>query len=247
MQGATGVTLQLHQILRLPWNMHLIIAPRYAWSIMQWGLLPGKLNLMIDPRNTWNIIYIARSNKGYPLTSPNTAPATKWLSWLILVTFETLFTWHGATDVVPSNLTKYGACREKWHSMVAEAANSWKVIKNAGTIRPWSERDPRMIRPWTRQSATRLATEVTFRTYLSHLPRAFSIALQLSFQISPNIALATKSNNPTSPNTAPATKNHFHEWSSSHVSIHYAVMTVTLFLACWKILLWAKSSWTFSW
>ncbi len=55
--GATGVTSQLHQILRLP----------------------RKMNLMIDPRLTWNVIYKARSNRNHPPTAPNTAPATqKW-------------------------------------------------------------------------------------------------------------------------------------------------------------------------
>ena len=55
MRGATRVILQLHQILRLP----------------------RKMNLMIDPHHIWNVIYNARSNKSHPPTSPNTAPATQ--------------------------------------------------------------------------------------------------------------------------------------------------------------------------
>ena len=54
MRGATD--LQLHQILRLP----------------------RKINLMIDPPLTWNVIYNARSKKSHPPTSPNTAPATNF-------------------------------------------------------------------------------------------------------------------------------------------------------------------------
>ena len=50
------VTLQPHQILRLPRTM----------------------NLMIDPRDTWNVIYNARSKQSHPATSPNSAPATKF-------------------------------------------------------------------------------------------------------------------------------------------------------------------------
>ena len=53
MRGATGITLQPHQILRLP----------------------RKKNLVFDPRHIWNVIYNARSNKHRPPTSPNTAPA----------------------------------------------------------------------------------------------------------------------------------------------------------------------------
>ena len=35
------------------------------------------MHLMIDPRHIWNVIYNARSKQSHPLTSPNTAPATK--------------------------------------------------------------------------------------------------------------------------------------------------------------------------
>ena len=44
------------------------------------------------------------------------------------------------------------------------AENKWNAISNARPIREWSDHDPRMIRPWTRQSATCRATEVTFHT-----------------------------------------------------------------------------------
>ena len=55
MRGATDITLQPHQILRLP----------------------RKMNLMIDPHHIWNVIYNVRSNSQHPPTSPNTAPATQ--------------------------------------------------------------------------------------------------------------------------------------------------------------------------
>ena len=55
MRGATGITLQLHQIRRLP----------------------GKRSVMIDPSLVWNVIYNARSHRYHPATSPNTAPATQ--------------------------------------------------------------------------------------------------------------------------------------------------------------------------
>ena len=55
MRGATRVTLQLHQILRLP----------------------RKITLMIDPPHICNVIYNARRNRNHPPTSPNTAPATQ--------------------------------------------------------------------------------------------------------------------------------------------------------------------------
>ena len=54
MRGATRVILQLHQILRLP----------------------RKMNLIINPHHIWKVIYNARSNKSHPPISANTAPAT---------------------------------------------------------------------------------------------------------------------------------------------------------------------------
>ena len=58
MRGATNRTPQLHQILRLP----------------------RKMNLMIDPRHIWNVISNARSKHSQLPTSPNTAPGTKSVS-----------------------------------------------------------------------------------------------------------------------------------------------------------------------
>ena len=55
MRGATGVIHQRHQVL----------------------CLPRKMTLMSDVRHIWNVIYIARSNRHHPPTSPNTAPATQ--------------------------------------------------------------------------------------------------------------------------------------------------------------------------
>ena len=55
MRGATGISLQPHQILGLP----------------------RKRNVMIDPHHIWNVIYNARSDRHHLATSPNTAPATQ--------------------------------------------------------------------------------------------------------------------------------------------------------------------------
>ena len=113
MRGVTGISLQPHQILRLP----------------------RKRNVMIDPHHIWNVSYNARSDRHHPATSPNTAPATqkesqycycshmkrhlqcaerqespsnltkycachaKGMSWLILITYETSFTMRGATGI----------------------------------------------------------------------------------------------------------------------------------------------------
>ena len=59
MRGASEVTLQPHQIVRLP----------------------RKMNVINDLRHIWNLISNARSKESHPPTSPNTAPATKAWSW----------------------------------------------------------------------------------------------------------------------------------------------------------------------
>ena len=145
MRGATRVTLQLHQILRLP----------------------RKMNLMIDPPHKWNVIYNARSNKSHPVTSANTAPATqndshdwsashmkhhlqcaeqqesasnftkycachaKWISWLIRVTYETSFRMRGATTVtlqchqilhLPRNINLMIDPRHIWNRVTYETS-----------------------------------------------------------------------------------------------------------------------------
>ena len=64
MRRASGVTLQMHQILCLPRKINLIIAQR-------------KMALMIDPPHICNVQYNALSIRSHPPTSPNTAPATK--------------------------------------------------------------------------------------------------------------------------------------------------------------------------
>ena len=142
MRRATGITLQLHQILRLP----------------------RKMNLMIDPHHIWNVIYNGRSNSQHPPTSPNTAPATqneshdwstshmkrrlqcaeqqstpsnltkycachaKWISWLIHITYETSFTMRGATvnTLQPHQILRLPRKR----SVMIDPQHIWNVIYN---------------------------------------------------------------------------------------------------------------------
>ena len=88
MRGATGSTLQLHQILRLP----------------------RKMNVMIDPHHICNVIYNAESNKHKPPTSPNTAPAThnECHDWATSQMKHHLQC--AEQQATPSNLTNYCAC-----------------------------------------------------------------------------------------------------------------------------------------
>ena len=127
MRGATGVTIQPHQILRLPHRM----------------------TRMLDRRHIWNVIYNKRSNRCHHPTSPNTAPATKNDSTALSSSHMKRHFQCAEQQVSLSNLAKYCACHEKWHCKISKkiSKNRWNVISNAGPIRPWSDHDPSMIRP----------------------------------------------------------------------------------------------------
>ena len=143
MRGATRVSLQLQQVLRLP----------------------HKMTLMTDPCHTWNAFYNARSNKCHCPNSPNTAPATKneshdwplshmkrylqcaeqqvslskltkycachekWISWLILVTHEMLFTMRGATSVIVQTHQILRLPRKM--NLMIDPCHTWNAIYNA--------------------------------------------------------------------------------------------------------------------
>ena len=115
-RGATGVTIQPHQILRLP----------------------RKMTRLLYRPHIWNVISNARSNRCHYPTSPNTAPATKndtaRCQRKSPKTGETSFPMRGRSDHDPS------------------------------MIRAWSDHDPTM----KTQTATRLASEVTFRAPQEH-------------------------------------------------------------------------------
>ena len=143
MRGATRVSLQLQQVLRLP----------------------GKITLVINPLHTWNAIYNARRNKCHCPNSPNTAPATKneshdwslshmkrylqcaeqhvslskltkywachekWISCLILVTHETLFTMRGGTSVIVQTHQILRLPRKM--NLMIDPCHTWNAIYNA--------------------------------------------------------------------------------------------------------------------
>ena len=287
MRGATGVTIQPHQILRLSRRKTHILSPHHIW----------------------NVIYSARSNRCHHPTSPNTAPATKNDSTALSSSHMKRHFQCAEQQVSLSNLTKYCACHEKWHCKISKkiSKNRWNVISNAGPIRAWSDHDPTM----KTQTATRLASEVTFRAHHEHfllknttfraqsyiqtftkycachvkchlnftkycachaerLTYLVLIAYETSFTVRgatgvtiqphqilrlprkmtrllyrPHIwnvisnARSNRCHHPTSPNTAPATKNDSTALSSSHMKRHFqcaeqqvSLSNLTKYCAC---------------
>ena len=153
-RGATGVTIQPHQILRLP----------------------RKMTRLLYRPHIWNVISNARSIRCHYPTSPNTAPATKNDSTALSSSHMKRHVQCAEQQVSLSNLAKYCACHEKWHCKMSKkiSKNRWNVISNAGPIRPWSEHDPSMIRAWSEhENANRNPPRKW--GYFSTSPRAFSI------------------------------------------------------------------------
>ena len=89
MCGATGVTIQPHQILRLP----------------------RRKTRMLYPRHIWNVIYIARSNRCHDPPSPNTAPAmqndTPKFQGKSSKTGDTSFTMRGRSENDPTMIREW--------------------------------------------------------------------------------------------------------------------------------------------
>ena len=195
MRRATSVIVQTHQILHLP----------------------RKMTLMINPLHTWNAIYNARSNMSLSKLTKYCACHEKRISWLILVTHETLFTMRGATSVIVQTHQILRLPRKMTLQNFAKISRKqlkrhFQCGADPSRIRAGSENDPRM-KPSLRNPPRNRGYFSTSILYwkIQHF------ALRLSFQISPNTAPATKSDTSTSPNTAPATQNDSHHQSSSHM------------------------------
>ena len=120
--------------------------------------------------NTWPSPSTAPATKSDTWPSPSTAPATQNDTHAWSSSHMKRFCQCAQQHLSPSNFTKYCACQAKWSPKIWQkfAKNSWNVISNARPIREWSEHDPRPFRPWTRQSATRRVSEVTFRAPDEH-------------------------------------------------------------------------------
>ena len=210
MRGATSITLQPHQILRLPLKMILMIDIRDIWNIIYnarsnkhhlqpYQILrrPRKMTLMIDLRRIWNVIYNARSNRHHPPTLPNTAPATKndshdWYPWHMKRHLQC-----AEQQASPSNLTKYCACHGKRISSL-------------------------ILVTYETSFTMRGATSITLQPHqILRLP--LKMILMIDIRDIWNVIYNARSNKhhpPTSPNTAPATEKESHLWSSSYMKRH---------------------------
>ena len=174
-RGAAGVTIQPHQILRLPHRM----------------------THMLDPRYIWNVIYSARSIRCHDPTSRNTAPATQndshaWSSSHVKRLLQC-----AEHQVSPSNLTKYCACHTEWLAcLIVVTYETSFTMRGATDVTIKPHQIPRLPHKMTRMLDRRHIWNVTYN------------------------ARSSRCHHPTSPNTAPATQNDSHAWSSLHMKRH---------------------------
>ena len=213
MRGATGVTIQPHQILRLPHRM----------------------TRMLDRRHIWNVIYNARSNRYHDPTSPNT-PATKndtaRFQRKSPKTGETSFPMRGRSEHDPSMIRAWKrkpqpASQPRLLFDLTTSIFYCKIqrfppnltFKPSPSTAPATNSDawtsPRTApatksNTWTSPS-TAPATKSDTWTSPSTAP-----ATKSATWTSPSTAPATKSNTWTSPSTAPATKSD--TWTSPNIA-----------------------------
>ena len=152
---------------------------------------------MIDPHHISNVIYNARSNKRQPPTSAGTAPATQNESHDWSASHMKRHLQCAEQQASPSNFTKYCACHAKWISWLIHITYETSFTMRGATV---NTLQPHQI---------------------LGLPR------KMNLMIDPhhiwNVIYNARSNRhhpPTSPNTAPATQNESHGWSTSNMKRH---------------------------
>ena len=202
-------------------------ATRVILQLQQILRLPRKMNLMIDPHHIWNVIYNARSNKSHPPTSPNTAPVTQNESHDWSASHMKRHLQCAEQQESSSNFTKYCACHAKWISWLIRI-----TYKTSFTIRG--------------------ATSVILQPHqILRLPRKMNLMLNsLHTWNAIYNAWSNICHPPTSPNTAPATKNESHAEFSLHmkrylqcVEQHMSPSNLTKYCAChekWPSKIWDK-------
>ena len=112
-RGPTEAPLQHHQILPLP----------------------RKIPLMIHPCQTCNVMYIARSTRTHPPTSPKILPATKNDSPKcdrnLPKTAETSFTMRGRSETVPTMIREWSDHNPRMNPSVRNPQRNWGLFSRA--------------------------------------------------------------------------------------------------------------------
>ena len=183
MRGATSVTLQPHQIPHLPHRMTRVLDRRHIWNVI-YNARSNKCHPPTSPNtapatqndsHAWSSSHMKRHLQcaEQQVSPPNLtkycACHTKWLDCFIVLTYETSFTMRGATGVTIQphqilRLPRKMTLQDFIENLQKQVKRHFQCGDDPRMIRPWSENDPTM----KTQTATRLASEVTFRTHHEH-------------------------------------------------------------------------------
>ena len=216
MRGATGVTIQPHQILRLSRRKTRILSLHHIW----------------------NLICNARGNRPSRPTSPNTAPVTQSdtakFQRKCPKTGETSFPMRGRSENDPTMIRPWKRKPQPASPprLLFELTTSifyWKIQRFAPnlTFKPSPHTAP----------ATKSGTSTS---------RSTAPATKSNTWPTPNITLTTKSNTWTSPNTAPTTKSDTHSSSSwlYLILLYLTLLYLTLLgYSTWLYSTWPSSTW----
>ena len=207
-RGATGVTIQPHQILRLP----------------------RKMTRLLYRPHIWNVISNARSNRCHYPTSPNTAPATKndtaRFQRKSPKTDETSFPMRGRSEHDPTMIRPWS----DHENANRNPPRKWGYFSSSP--RAFSIEKYNVSRPILHSNLhqiLRLPRKVPLE-----LHQILRLSRRKTHILSPhriwNVIYSARSNrchHPTSPNTAPATKNDSTALSSSHMETSFPMRGAT--------------------
>ena len=143
MRGVTTVIVQTHQILRLPRKMNLMIDPCHTWNAIYNARsnkchCPNSPNIAPATKNEshdWSLSHMKRylqcaeQQVSLSKLTKYCACHEKWISWLILVTHETLFTMRGVTNVIVQTHQILRLPRKM--NLMIDPCHTWNATYNA--------------------------------------------------------------------------------------------------------------------
>ena len=153
----------------------------------------------------------------------------KWISWLTLVTHETLFAMRGATSVIVQTHQILRLPRKM--NLMIDPCHTWNAIYNALSNKCHCPNSPNTApatknesHDWSLSHMKCYSQCAEQQVSLSKLTKILRLPRKMNLMIDPchtwNAIYNARSNKchcPNSPNTAPATKNESHDWSLSHM------------------------------
>ena len=177
------VPLELHQILRLSRRKTHILSPHRIWNVIYSARSnrchhPTSPNTAPATKNDSTALSSSHMKRHFQCAEQQVSPSNltkycacheKWLDCFIVLTYETSFPMRGATGVTIQphqilRLPRKMTLQDFKENLQKQVKRHFQCGADPTMIRAWSEHDPSM----KTQTATRLASEVTFRAHHEH-------------------------------------------------------------------------------